>query len=148
MLPVVIMFCSWSGLALATFIHFKKKQQKPLVCPIGHSCDPVVHSDYSRFMKMPVEVLGILYYLIVLLSYLAFTMNLALRPAWSGPLLLCISSLAFIFSAYLTAVQAFVLKEWCTWCLISAFLCTVILLSSLQLSGVDVMGFIGLGASY
>lgn len=40
--------------------------------------------------------------------------------------LLGLSLVAFLFSAYLTFIQAFTLRQWCTWCLISAGLCTLI----------------------
>ena len=33
---------------------------------------------------------------------------------------------AFAFSIYLTLLQAFVLKNWCTWCIISACICASI----------------------
>lgn len=136
MASILTIFCALCGFSLATFIHLKKKQPKPLVCPIGHTCDPVVRGDYSRFMCIPVELLGILYYLIILVSYLAFTMNPLLQSRELTLALLCISGLAFLFSAYLTFVQAFILKEWCTWCLISATLCMVIFMSGLMLAGV------------
>ena len=133
--PWLIALCSLSGFSLALFIHFKKKQPAPLVCPIGHSCDPVVHSDYSRFMGMPVEILGILYYFIILTSYFLFSMYPGLRTDTLELTLLSLSGAAFLFSVYLTAVQAFVLKEWCTWCLISATLCVIIFTLSFNLSG-------------
>ena len=135
MLTVLIVTCALFGFSLATFIHFKKKQPKPLVCPIGHSCDPVVHSDYSRFMHIPVEILGILYYLLVLLCYLLLAMYPTLKTESLELALLSVSAIAFLFSAYLTAVQAFILKEWCSWCLFSATLCVIIFLAALQLAG-------------
>lgn len=139
-LPILLIILSaLGGLSLATYIHFKKKEPKPLVCPIGHSCDPVVHSDYSRFMRIPVELLGIAYYSIILISYsLLFTYPEVKTPATETSLL-AVSGTAFLFSAYLTGVQAFVLKEWCTWCLISATLCTIIFFISFSVSGAEVM---------
>lgn len=134
----IIILCALPGFSIALFIHFKKKQPAPLVCPIGHSCDPVVHSDYSRFMHIPVEWLGILYYFIILLSYSLLSMY----PSMYTPLvqmgLLLISAIAFLFSVYLTAVQAFILKEWCSWCLFSATLCAIIFFTSLNVSSAEV----------
>jgi len=139
---IAIIATALCGLLIAAYIHFKKNLHHPLVCPIGHSCDPVVHSKYSRFMDVPVELLGLIYYMLVVVSY---TLTLA-YPALSGSLLITIllycSGGAFFFSLYLTAVQAFILKEWCTWCLISATLCALIFFFGLMLSP-DAMGGLG-----
>ncbi|MDO8623748.1 MAG: vitamin K epoxide reductase family protein [bacterium] len=142
MLPLIII-CALGGFSLATFIYFKKKQPKPLICPIGHSCDPVVRSSYSHFMGIPVEVSGILYYLLIVLSYSALAMYPAMKTGWVELALVGFSGAAFLFSVYLTSVQAFILKEWCTWCLMSALLCMIIFFSTLQLSGVGVLGVLG-----
>lgn len=136
-LHVVLIACALSGLSLAVFIHFKKRLHTPLLCPIGHSCNPVVHSDYSRFMDIPVEILGVIYYTIIVVAYAAMFMVPTLHSDLSGAFLLGLSAVAFFFSLYLTAVQAFILREWCTWCLISATLCAVIFLMGLKLAGVE-----------
>jgi uncharacterized membrane protein len=44
---------------------------------------------------------------------------------------LAISVGAFLFSLYLTGVQAFKIKSWCTWCLTSAAISTTIAIVSL-----------------
>lgn len=131
LLPLLIILCALAGFSLATFIYFKKRQPAPLVCLIGHSCDPVVHSDYSRFMRIPVEILGILYYVLILLCYSLLAVYPGLKTEWAELMLLALSGVAFLFSAYLTAVQAFILKEWCTWCLFSATLCAIIFFTAL-----------------
>ena len=131
----VLVVCAFCGLSLATFIYFKKRLQAPLVCPIGHSCDPVVHSDYSRFMGIPVELLGIIYYTIIVAAYAVMLAAPTPHGGLLGGLLLGLSGIALLFSLYLTAVQAFILKEWCTWCLISAALCAFIFAIGLKLSG-------------
>ena len=133
----IIILCALTGFSIALFIHFKKKQPAPLVCPIGHSCDPVVHSDYSRFMHIPVEILGILYYSLLLLCYSLLVMYPLMKTGSVEVTLLIVSGLAFLFSVYLTAVQALILKEWCTWCLISATLCAIIFFTALTISNAE-----------
>ena len=112
---LIISLIATAGLGLSAYIHFHKRTAKPLVCPIGYHCDAVIHSDYSRFLGCPVEVLGILYYALVAVSFWA--------PS-AYPILQILSGAAFGFSLYLVGVQMFVLRQWCTWCLISAALCT------------------------
>lgn len=132
-LHVLLIACAFGGLSLAAFIHFKKRLHTPLVCPIGHSCDPVVHSDYSRFMDVPVEILGVIYYTIIVVSYAATLALPALHSGMLGAALVLLSAVALFFSLYLTAIQAFILREWCTWCLISAALCAVIFIIGVAL---------------
>ncbi|MDO8620335.1 MAG: vitamin K epoxide reductase family protein, partial [bacterium] len=127
------------GFSLALYIHFKKKQPAPLVCPIGHSCDPVVHSDYSRFMNIPVEILGVLYYLVVLVCYSLLFMYPWWKTGWMEVGLLSLSGVAFLFSVYLTAVQAFILKEWCSWCLFSAMLCAIIFFTTFAIADPELL---------
>ncbi|MEK7207927.1 MAG: vitamin K epoxide reductase family protein [Patescibacteria group bacterium] len=136
LLHVLLIACAFGGLSLAAFIHFKKRLHTPLICPIGHSCDPVVHSRYSRFMDIPVEILGVLYYTLIVVAYAAMLALPALHSGALGVALLALSAVAFIFSLYLTAIQAFVLREWCTWCLISAALCASIFIIGLKLTGI------------
>lgn len=140
-LHVLLIACAFGGLFLAAFIHFKKRLHHPLVCPIGHSCDPVVHSDYSRFMDIPVEILGVIYYTIMVVAYAATLALPALHSGLLGVVLVFLSAVALLFSLYLTAIQAFILREWCTWCLISATLCAVIFFVGLKLAGIEISVF-------
>ena len=89
-------------------------------------------------MDIPVEILGIIYYTIIVVAYSTLlAMPTLHETALLAPTLLGLSAVAFLFSLYLTAVQAFILKEWCTWCLISAALCAIIFFAGLRLSSVD-----------
>lgn len=138
-LNILLIACGLGGLALAAFIYIRKRREAPLVCPVvGHSCDPVVRSDYSCFLGIPVEILGMLYYAVVAGAYAALAAGVLASPLLSS-LLLGLSAAAFFFSLYLTAVQAFILREWCTWCLISAGLCAVIFVMGLAISGVTLL---------
>ncbi len=100
--------------------HHKKHSKEALVCPLKANCDTVIHSDYSKFLGMPIEALGMVYYCSIAVSYglLVIFPELDMPLIVSGLLLATVC--AFVFSIYLTLVQAFALKNWCTWCLISA----------------------------
>ena len=132
---LIIVIAAVSGLTLASYIHFKKRRNETLVCPIETTCDTVIHSDYSRFMHVPVELLGIVYYTIIVISYILF-LTMPIATEMPRVTLLWLSGGAFLFSLYLTSVQAFILKHWCTWCLISAMLCAIIFFSAFAMSGV------------
>jgi len=121
------------GFFLALYIYRKKRSQKSLVCPIGSSCTEIVYSEHSRFLGIPVEFLGMLYYAVIALSYAVFILFPGLSSSFLILSLLVVTTIAVLFSLYLTAIQAFVFKRWCTWCLFSAFLSTGIFVISLYL---------------
>jgi uncharacterized membrane protein len=107
------------GFILSFYIYSKKKTKKKLICPMRSNCDTVIHSDFSKIFGIPVEVLGMIYYMVIGSSYsFAFITDI-----WSFQIaivLLGISMCAVLFSIYLVSIQAFVLRHWCIWCLSSA----------------------------
>lgn len=126
LLEILIVVAAGGGFALARHIHKEKAKGQPLVCPLDSDCHTVVHSQFSTFLNVPMEVWGMVYYAI---TFIAYTL-LVLYPPMKTPTLtlglLILTTFAFLFSLYLTAIQAFVLKQWCTWCLTSAAFCLII----------------------
>lgn len=124
---VLIIFLAFGGFLIARYIwHHKKNSQEALVCPLKTNCDTVIHSDFSKFLGIPIEIIGMIYYASLSVSYGFIIIFPALGQTIFVSFLLLASILAFIFSVYLTMVQAFVIKNWCTWCLISASICATI----------------------
>jgi uncharacterized membrane protein len=126
LIDVVLMLVGGAGFSLAFYIYHCKHKKKPLICPMRSSCEFVTTSDYSKIFGIPVEVLGMCYYTLIVLLHGAVTADPALFTVGVAQLSLVISTFAFLFSLYLLSVQAFVLRQWCTWCLCSAFLCAAI----------------------
>ena len=123
----IIIFLAFGGFLIARYIrHHKKNVQEALICPLKANCDMVIHSDYSKFLGIPVETLGMTYYGVLAISYGLITIFPVLGVPLVASGLLFATICAFIFSIYLTLVQAFILKNWCTWCLISASICATI----------------------
>jgi len=123
---LLIILAALAGLALAGYIHRKKRQAKPLVCPLKADCESVVHSEFSRFFGIPIEILGMAYYALLAVSYSILIVFPALAIPVIVFVLLTLTCAAFLFSLYLTFIQAFAIKQWCSWCLVSAMLCTII----------------------
>ncbi len=123
---VLLTFIGIAGFTLARYIWRTKRVGQPLVCPLRTRCELVTHSTYSKILGIPVEALGMLYYAFVAV----FHAGAILRPEIVSPLAahvsLGVSAAAFLFSMYLISIQAFVLRQWCTWCLISASFCVLI----------------------
>ena len=100
------------GFFAAIEIHFAKQKKTKLACPRTSKCDMVIHSTYAKIGAVSNDILGILFYALVLILLLFF-------PAMVG-LLHILVAIGFAFSLYLLSVQLFVLRTWCAWCLLSA----------------------------
>lgn len=122
---ILIIFLAFGGFSIAAYInHHKKNIKEALVCPLKANCDTVIHSDYSKFLGIPVEILGMIYYGLIAVNYGLIVAFPGLETLAST--LLVMTLCAFVFSIYLTLIQAFAIKNWCTWCLISASICVAI----------------------
>ncbi|MBM5789951.1 vitamin K epoxide reductase family protein [Candidatus Parcubacteria bacterium] len=135
-------FLGFAGLLLSLYIaHKKRRKTEHFICPMRGNCHDVIQSDYSKFLGVPVEYLGILYYATMAISY-------GLRagfPSLNGPFsifLLFLSTFAVVFSFYLTFIQLFALRKLCTWCLCSASLTVLIFAFSLASSTDTVFPFL------
>lgn len=125
-LRIAICLLGLFGFWVARQIRMKKKSKNPFVCPIKFDCSSVVNSDYSKLLGVPLELLGMAYYGLVFIIYLFSSINLyftgVLPPNSIIVLMIALSSFAFLFSLYLIGIQIFVLKKWCSWCFVSAFI--------------------------
>lgn len=102
----------------------------PVLCNVGN-CEAVQASPYSRIGGFPVAGLGAVGYLGLMVVAL-----LGLQPRFMAsrgvPLLLVGgSALGVVFSAYLTYLEAYVIRAWCQWCVTSAILMVLAFLFSL-----------------
>ncbi len=131
-LELVVIAAGCAGFAIAASIHSNKRKEKKLTCPLGSDCDTVVRSDYSRFLHVPVEVLGMAYYACIVVGYAAYAFIPAVQQPATSFVLLAATALATLFSAYLIFIQAAVLRQWCTWCIGSAIACLVIFFASVH----------------
>src|ERR1043166_3773425 len=98
----------------------------PLVC-IGTGCDAVRASDYARAWGLPVPLYGVG-------MYAALALLVFLEP-WLGRvsrlLTASVGALGFMASLYLTGLEAFIIRAWCAWCVVSAITITAIFILSL-----------------
>lgn len=119
------------GFGVACYIFRAKRGGGQLVCPMGSNCNAVITSRYSKFLGAPIEYLGMIYYFVVVGAYitLIFAPHLLTGTLLYG--LMTLTASAFLFSLYLLFAQAFLLRQWCIWCLLSAMLSIVIFIVSL-----------------
>ncbi len=97
---------------------------KPLCTGVG-GCSDVQSSGYAFIGPIPVALLGVVGYIVLLALRLA---RGRLSPDLDSYLPLAalgVSLIGVLYSAYLTYLEAFVIKAWCPWCVCSAILMTI-----------------------
>lgn len=119
------------GLAIAITIHYVKRNKKQLICPTGSDCNVVITSRYSKFLGVPLEYLGIAYFSLVFVTYAVRIIFPYFLPTSFQIVLLIITISAVTFSLYLLFIQAFLLRQWCIWCILTAMFSITIFLFSL-----------------
>jgi len=125
-IQIFIIIAALGGFALSFYIYQTVQKHKTLTCPIGHTCNSVVMSKYGETFGIKNTLLGMLYYGVIAFVYgLEVLGEIAMIPNQTHVMLVFTTG-AFLFSLYLIYVQAFVLKEWCSWCVLSAILSTLI----------------------
>ena len=129
-LNLFLITAALGGFALAFFIFISKRKAKPIACPMDGHCDDVVRSEFSKFFGIPVEILGMLYYAGAAAAYSVFYFYSGLAVPFAMFGMFGLTSFSFLFSLYLTFIQAFNLKQWCVWCLASAGLSSFIFLAN------------------
>ncbi len=129
------------GLGVSLYI-FKKKQTKTrLVCPRESNCDKVVHSTHATTLGINNEVLGIGYYVLQLVLWSAVGFGVvAPGLLW---VLVALTIAGALFSIYLIALQALVIRAWCLWCLGSAAANVLLVLSLWGLPTTELFALIG-----
>ena len=142
---VILIFAAFGGFLLAFYIRHKKHANEKLICPLDSDCESVIHSDYSVFLGVPVEIFGMVYYGTIAISYGVFLVFPQFVLPFAVFVALVLSTAAFFFSLYLTSIQIFTIRQICTWCLVSAGLSTAIFFTTLAGSE---FGFINLLAEH
>ena len=109
------------GLAVSGYLLFAYQTAGPMVCLTEHGCEAVRASRFSVVLGLPVPLYGVFYYfglgvLAALWDPQGRRLHLWLR---------ILTGAGLAGSAWLTYLEAFVIKAWCSWCVTSAVLTVV-----------------------
>ncbi|MFC1788160.1 vitamin K epoxide reductase family protein [Patescibacteria group bacterium] len=117
------------GIAIYSFLHNQAFASGEF-CQISESfnCDIVNKGPFSKFFGIPVALIGIIGYVLLLVSALIKLKQPADRGLTNFLTLAALGGLAF--SLYLTSLEAFVLHSWCLLCLVSQALILLIAILS------------------
>ncbi len=111
------------GILNTIYLTFKSVRNEAVYCLFlpDEWCEKVQHSKYSKTFGIPNPYLG-LGMLSVILTLLLLYVN-GIIPLWPAMGLI---SFGFLFSMYFLYIQAFIIKAFCTWCVVSAVVFTAL----------------------
>lgn len=112
---IIYVFAS-IGVLDTLYLIYHKFSGTDVACPFFPKewCRKVQYAPQSKTFGVPNSILGFLMYVAILvLTWLYVAGSIAFWPIKTMVLL------GFLFSMYFTYIQAFVLRAFCTWCVIS-----------------------------
>ncbi len=114
---------SFLGFLDASFLTVEHYREVVPPCTITHGCEQVTTSEYSKIAGIPVSLFGALYYLSIFLSIVLY-LDIKKESLLKAASYFTVTGL--LFSLWFTFLQAFIIKAWCQYCLLSAFTSTVL----------------------
>lgn len=110
------------GAILSAYLVYTRAAHAPTYCPLGSGCDVVQSSRYGTVFGIPVALLGLLYYVVILVLAVR---RLSDDRRWA--IALPVAGMGVGASIVFTAVQQTAIRATCSLCLISALLTVAIL---------------------
>jgi uncharacterized membrane protein len=112
-----------AGAGVAGYLVWVRETGATLVCATG-GCGTVQSSQYAEVAGMPVALLGLVGYVVLLVSALVAGETARVVQA-------AVALGAVLFSTYLLYVQVALIGEVCDWCLVSDAIVTLIAMLAL-----------------
>jgi uncharacterized membrane protein len=106
------------GAAISAYILYVRETDGSLVCSTG-GCETVQSSSYAELLGLPVAALGLAGFVVLLVAALTRGELVRLVNA-------TVALAAFLFAAYLLAVQLVVIDAICQWCVATDVLTTAL----------------------
>jgi len=118
----ILYICGVIGILDTLYLIYHKVRGTEVACIFFPKewCYKVQHSPQSKTFGIPNSMAGFVMYVLILAFTYYFSMGVA-SFLWVK----YIVTFGFLFSMYFTYVQAFVLRAFCTWCVVSAINFTV-----------------------
>ena len=116
------------GFADAVYLTLERYQGVIPPCSITGGCEAVLTSAYATIAGIPVSLLGVLFYLVILIGLFAYLESKNTKILkWT----LFLTAFGFLSSLWFVFLQAFVIHAYCAYCLFSALTSTVLFICAL-----------------
>lgn len=103
--------------AYLTILHYKNTIPP---CEIAKGCETVLTSQFSTIFGIPIALVGTIYFLVLIVALLLNKLIYFKLLAFAG----------LFVSIFLFGIQAFILKEYCQYCLlVEAIIVSIFILS-------------------
>lgn len=138
-IPVTIIV----GLIVASYLAYVELTLSDASCGAFGDCNTVQQSAYARILGIPIGIIGVVGYLVMLMTVLVDQVR---HSPITHVLLLLFGFVGVLFSIYLTFLEPFVIGATCLWCLTSAVCMALVLWAALP-AGVPTLRAIVRGES-
>ena len=131
LLYALIALVSLVGLGDAIYLTVEHLSGRSVRCTIVSGCSEVLSSEYATVRGVPLAMIGAAAYF----SVFSLAVLAAYSYKWAAKLLTVVVGLMFLTTLWLLYLQAFVIKHFCQFCLLSAlitFILTVLVVISLR----------------
>lgn len=122
----LVWFFGFLGLADALFLTFNHFRLGGTPCSIS-GCETVTSSLFSTVWGIPISLIGVIYYLTILVLAFLYTDTLNKRYVRGLAYFTLAASLVSLWLIYL---QPFVIGAWCVYCLVSALSTFILFIST------------------
>jgi dihydroorotate dehydrogenase len=125
-LPIVIL--SLLGILDASFLTYQKINHIIPPCTPGFQCETVLNSPWANIGPVPLSALGLVFYSIVFI-FAAVTLlekKVKIGKMDNQDILMALTAFGGGFSLYLVFIMQFLIKAYCTYCLLSAIICALL----------------------
>ncbi len=110
----------------------------------GLDCGVVLASDQAKLVGIPVAWLGVVGFVGLFVLSLDRYLNMDLERTYYNTILLPVTGLiGSVFGTYLTYVEAFIIEQWCPFCLVAFGLTLAATFFALRTYGSSLKEFIG-----
>lgn len=117
---IIVSFIGFLDASYLTIAHYTGLA---LRCSVFTGCDQVTTSQYSEILGVPVALLGVFYYLTILLATLFYFDS---RKDWLPRYIAWATCAGLAASVWFVVLQIFVIKAICEYCMISATTSTLL----------------------
>lgn len=120
-----MLLLSLLGVLIAGYLVWSQYNEDSALCAQGGGCDIVRSSRYSEVAGVPVAAFGLLGY-IVIGGILLLETRIPVLEENAALVLFAVTLIGFVYSAYLTYLELFVIFAICPYCVASAVIMTLL----------------------
>jgi len=118
------------GLLVSLYLLWTYVSGAPIVCSSG-GCEVVRASPYSHLFGIPLPVFGVIFYIVIIIFSLLVGIWQHFPDNKIKRIILIVAFFGFVYSVYLTYLEAFVIHGFCDWCMASAIISALIFVLSI-----------------